>query len=86
MSLVLVIPEGPTGTGLLRLQGVSGIAAVTDAVLRIRDVLPLRVERVPQGHYPVVFEQEDSGVYSAYLAGLPVYAQAAKPRARSSGH
>jgi predicted RNase H-like HicB family nuclease len=26
-------------------------------------------------HYPVVFEQEDSGVYSAYVAGLPVYAQ-----------
>jgi hypothetical protein len=28
-------------------------------------------------HYPVVFEREDSGVYSAYVAGLPVYAQAA---------
>jgi hypothetical protein len=27
-------------------------------------------------HYPVVFEREDSGVYSAYVAGLPVYAQA----------
>ena len=26
-------------------------------------------------HYPIVFEQEDSGVYSAYVAGLPVYAQ-----------
>ena len=28
-------------------------------------------------HYPIVFEQEDSGVYSAYVAGLPVYAQGA---------
>ena len=27
-------------------------------------------------HYPIVFEREDSGVYSAYVAGLPVYAQA----------
>lgn len=28
-------------------------------------------------HYPIVFEREDSGVYSAYVAGLPVYAQGA---------
>jgi predicted RNase H-like HicB family nuclease len=28
-------------------------------------------------HYPIVFEQEESGVYSAYVAGLPVYAQGA---------
>jgi hypothetical protein len=28
-------------------------------------------------HYPIVVEREDSGVYSAYVAGLPVYAQAA---------
>lgn len=28
-------------------------------------------------HYPIVFEREDSGVYSAYIAGLPVYAQGA---------
>ena len=28
-------------------------------------------------HYPIVFEHEDSGVYSAYVAGLPVYAQGA---------
>ena len=26
-------------------------------------------------HFPVVFEREDSGVFSAYVAGLPVYAQ-----------
>jgi predicted RNase H-like HicB family nuclease len=26
-------------------------------------------------HHPIVFEREDSGVYSAYVAGLPVYAQ-----------
>jgi predicted RNase H-like HicB family nuclease len=26
-------------------------------------------------HYPIVFEREDSGLYSAYVAGLPVYAQ-----------
>jgi predicted RNase H-like HicB family nuclease len=26
-------------------------------------------------HYPIVFEREDSGAYSAYVAGLPVYAQ-----------
>ena len=26
-------------------------------------------------HYPIVFKREDSGVYSAYVAGLPVYAQ-----------
>lgn len=26
-------------------------------------------------HYPVVFEREESGVFSAYVAGLPVYAQ-----------
>jgi hypothetical protein len=32
-------------------------------------------------HYPVVFEREDSGVYSAYVAGLPIYAQGAtRPR------
>lgn len=28
-------------------------------------------------HYPIVFEREESGVYSAYVAGLPVYAQGA---------
>jgi hypothetical protein len=28
-------------------------------------------------HYPIVFEREDSGVVSAYVAGLPVYAQGA---------
>ena len=28
-------------------------------------------------HYPIIFEQEDSGAYSAYVAGLPVYAQGA---------
>ena len=28
-------------------------------------------------HYPVVFEREESGVFSAYVAGLPVYAQGA---------
>ena len=26
-------------------------------------------------HYPIAFEREDSGAYSAYVAGLPVYAQ-----------
>jgi hypothetical protein len=26
-------------------------------------------------HYPIVFEREESGAYSAYVAGLPVYAQ-----------
>jgi len=26
-------------------------------------------------HYPIVFEREDSGIYSAYVAGLPIYAQ-----------
>jgi hypothetical protein len=26
-------------------------------------------------HYPIVFEREDSGMVSAYVAGLPVYAQ-----------
>jgi hypothetical protein len=26
-------------------------------------------------HFPIVFEQEDSGAHSAYVAGLPVYAQ-----------
>jgi hypothetical protein len=26
-------------------------------------------------HFPIVFEREDSGVVSAYVAGLPVYAQ-----------
>lgn len=28
-------------------------------------------------HYPIVFEREDHGAVSAYVAGLPVYAQAA---------
>ena len=28
-------------------------------------------------HYPIVFERENSGVFSAYVAGLPVYAQGA---------
>jgi len=28
-------------------------------------------------HFPIVIEREDSGVFSAYVAGLPVYAQAA---------
>ena len=26
-------------------------------------------------HFPIGFEREESGVYSAYVAGLPVYAQ-----------
>jgi predicted RNase H-like HicB family nuclease len=29
------------------------------------------------GRFPIVFEPEDSGVISAYVAGLPVYAQGA---------
>lgn len=28
-------------------------------------------------YLPIVFEREDSGVFSAYVAGLPVYAQGA---------
>jgi hypothetical protein len=28
-------------------------------------------------HFPIIIEREDSGVFSAYVAGLPVYAQAA---------
>ena len=28
-------------------------------------------------HLPIVFEREDSGAFSAYVAGLPVYAQGA---------
>ena len=28
-------------------------------------------------HFPVVVEREDSGAFSAYVAGLPVYAQGA---------
>ena len=28
-------------------------------------------------HFPIVFEREDSGAFSAYVAGLPVYAQGA---------
>jgi predicted RNase H-like HicB family nuclease len=31
-------------------------------------------------HFPIVFEREDSGVFSAYVAGLPVYAQGATAR------
>lgn len=27
-------------------------------------------------HYPIVFETEDDGAISAYVAGLPIYAQA----------
>ena len=34
-------------------------------------------------HYPIVFEREDSGVVSAFVAGLPVYAQGAT-RARAA--
>ena len=34
-------------------------------------------------HFPIVFEQEDSGAYSAYVAGLPVYAQG-RTRARAA--
>ena len=30
--------------------------------------------------FPIVFEREDSGVFSAYVAGLPVYAQGATAR------
>lgn len=30
-------------------------------------------------HFPIVFEPEDSGVISVYVAGLPVYAQGATP-------
>jgi hypothetical protein len=26
-------------------------------------------------HFPIVIEREDSGVFSSYVAGLPVYAQ-----------
>jgi len=32
-------------------------------------------------HYPIVFEREETGVVSAYVAGLPVYAQAATAKA-----
>ena len=28
-------------------------------------------------HFPIVVEREDSGMFSAYVAGLPVYAQGA---------
>ena len=28
-------------------------------------------------HFPIVVEREDSGVFSAFVAGLPVYAQGA---------
>ena len=28
-------------------------------------------------HFPIVFEREESGAVSAYVAGLPVYAQGA---------
>jgi hypothetical protein len=28
-------------------------------------------------HFPIVVDREDSGVFSAYVAGLPVYAQGA---------
>src|SRR5437588_7031595 len=28
-------------------------------------------------HFPIVIEHEDSGVFSAFVAGLPVYAQGA---------
>ena len=31
-------------------------------------------------HLPIVFEREDGGVFSAYVAGLPVYAQGATAR------
>lgn len=31
-------------------------------------------------HFPIVIEREDSGVFSAYVAGLPVYAQGATAR------
>lgn len=31
--------------------------------------------------FPIVFEREESGVISAYLPGLPVYAQGATPKA-----
>lgn len=31
-------------------------------------------------HFPVVLEREESGTFSAYVAGLPVYAQAATAR------
>ena len=37
-------------------------------------------------HYPIVFEQEESGAYSAYVAGLPVYAQGATRGKAASGH
>ena len=30
--------------------------------------------------FPIVVEREDSGVFSAYVAGLPVYAQGATAR------
>jgi len=28
-------------------------------------------------HFPIIVEREESGVFSAYVAGLPVYAQGA---------
>lgn len=31
-------------------------------------------------HFPIVFEPEESGTISAYVAGLPVYAQGATQR------
>ena len=35
-------------------------------------------------HFPIVFEQEDSGAYSVYVAGLPVYAQGRTPAKAAS--
>jgi hypothetical protein len=35
-------------------------------------------------HFPIVFEREDSGVFSAYVAGLPVYAQGRRPNRPSA--
>lgn len=32
------------------------------------------------GQFPIVIEREDSGVFSAYVAGLPIYAQGANAR------
>jgi hypothetical protein len=41
-----------------------------------RESPPLRFRSAMMApHFPIVFEREESGVVSAYVAGLPVYAQ-----------
>ena len=47
------------------------------ACQKVHLVEAIRKLKAAATHFPIVVEREDAGVFSAYVAGLPVYAQGA---------